>query len=133
MMCGAGAVSFYVDLPPAMNSLQVMDGSHGYWVHALDAAQLEVAGHLLPESQGMALCAGYNLVSYLPDAALPVADALASIAGQYDAVMGFDPITGAESYYPDLPAGLNSLKVMQPGRGYWIHMLASDTLYYPNP
>ena len=77
------------------------------------------------------LCVGYNLVGYFPDSPLPVADALASIDGLYSSVLGFDPDEGAQSFYPDLPAPLNSLQEMEPGRGYWIRMDQAGTLTYP--
>ena len=131
MTCEAGALSYYVDLPPALNSLKEMDGQHGYWIHVVGEAQLAIDGDLLPNDTPLELCAGYNLVSYLPDEPLPVPTALASIADQYTAVLGFDPLAGAESYYPDLPPGLSSLKTMKPGRGYWIYMTAAGTLTYP--
>jgi hypothetical protein len=133
MTCESGALSYYVDLPPAMNTLQALDGLHGYWIYAFDQSQTSIEGYLLHNDRALALCAGYNLVSYLPDVAMSPSTALASIAGDYDAVLSYDPVSGAQSYYPDLPAGLNSLKTMQPGRGYWIHMLADGVLTYPTP
>lgn len=133
MTCQAGALSYYVDLPPALNSLKMLDGRHGYWVYALDDVQLVVQGNLVAPGEPLDLCPGYNLVSYLPAAPLPVPTALASIAGKYDVVLGFDPVAGGQSYYPDLPPGLNSLKTMGPGRGYWIHMLGAGQLIYPMP
>ena len=131
MTCEEGALSYYVDLPPALNSLKVMDGRHGYWIYVIGDAQWEVSGDLLPDDTPLELCVGYNLISYLPDEPLSVPTALASIAGEYSAVLSFDPLAGAKSYYPDLPPALNSLKVMEPGRGYWIYMTSADTLIYP--
>jgi hypothetical protein len=40
------------------------------------------------------------------------------IAGQYVVIQGFDQ--GAQSYYPDLPPAVNTLKDMDAEHGYWI-------------
>jgi hypothetical protein len=85
----------------------------------------------VPVNSPISLCAGYNLVGYLPNWSINVADALWTIEGAYDSVMGFDPTLGAQSFYPGLPAGLNSLTQMEPGRGYWIKMREPRTLIYP--
>jgi len=129
--CDAGAQSYYPSLPPGINTLVTMDPWHGYWIEMTEAAHLTVVGIEVPDDTPMELCAGYNLVSYLPDIPLPVGDALISIDGNYESVMGFDPILGALSYYPGLPPILNTLTHMEPGYGYWIKMLIPDTLIYP--
>jgi hypothetical protein len=72
---------------------------------------------------------GWNLVSYLPEQTLPITEALQSIAGQYTAVLGFEE--EALSYYPELPAAMNTLTVMRPGTGYWIWASEATTLVYP--
>ena len=131
--CSRGALSFYPGIPPYMNSLTEMDGRHGYWIEMTQDMHLVVPGVQLPASAPIQLCAGYNLVSYLPDHPLPVEQALQSIAGRYTAVLGFDPERGALSYYPDLPPGMNSLTQMEPGRGYWIRMTSPAVLIYPSP
>ncbi|MCG2738731.1 MAG: proprotein convertase P-domain-containing protein, partial [Syntrophaceae bacterium] len=48
------------------------------------------------------------------------------IAGQYVVIQGFDG--GAQSYYPDLPPELNTLKEMDAEHGYWIKTVISDQL-----
>jgi hypothetical protein len=136
-----GAQSYYPDLPPALNTLHEMDALHGYWIKAtsdqpdrdaLDeepwGPELWVVGEPLPEDHPIELDARWNLVSYLPRTSQPVTIALASIAGNYTAVLGFDQ--GALSYYPDLPPAFNTLQVMAPGHGYWIQAIASGTLVY---
>ena len=40
------------------------------------------------------------------------------IEGQYVVIMGFDQ--GAQSYYPDLPPAVNTLKEMDGEHGYWV-------------
>jgi hypothetical protein len=133
MDCERGALSFYPDVPPALNNLQEMDAEHGYWIEVTQYMTLVVQGVELPPSTPLHLCLGYNLVSYLPTQPMPVATALQSIAGQYEAVFGFDPAVGAQAYYPDLPPGINTLTQLEPGHGYWIKMREPAALIYPGP
>jgi len=128
--CNAGTpgLSYYPDLP-ALSSLQHMDPYHGYWIYMNSSATLTVQGFEIPDSTPIYLCAGWNLVSYLPESPLPVDVALQSINGLYSVVLGWD--NGALSYYPDLPPGLNSLHQMEPGHGYWVKLTAPATLVYP--
>ena len=131
--CNEGGLSFYPALPAFMNNLKEMDPWHGYWIEVNQNVTLVVSGVRMPANIPIPLCAGYNLVGYFPDSPLPVADALASIAGSYSSVLAFDPVEGGQSFYPDLPLPLNSLQVMEPGRGYWIKMDHAATLVYPTP
>jgi len=123
--------SYYPGLPASLNTLKTLDAFHGYWIDMTMAATLTVVGIQLPAGTPIGLCPGYNLVGYLPQTALPVQTATNSIAGHFTSVMGFDPVLGAQSYYPALPPYLNSLQVMQPGRGYWIYATETEELIYP--
>jgi len=71
----------------------------------------------------------WNLVSYLPRQTLGITEALASIEGQYTAVLGFEQ--GALSYYPHLDPRFNTLHALKPLYGYWIKMTQAGTLQYP--
>jgi len=128
--CAGGAQSYYPDLPPQINTLSRMDAWHGYWIKMTREAHLVVAGVEVPDDTPQALCAGYNLVGYLPAGSLPVPDALVSLGGRVQNVLGFDPLVGGQSYYPDLPE-INTLTQLQPGRGYWIRLHEAGTLVYP--
>jgi len=136
------AQSYYPDLPPAVNTLKDVDAEHGYWVKVK-----EIQGHLeelrgtgavatwrfvgtkFAEDRPIPLDAGWNLVSFLPRASMPVTQALQSIEGLYTAVLGFEQ--GALSYYPDLDPSFNTLHEMKPLFGYWIRMAQAGTLQYP--
>jgi subtilisin-like proprotein convertase family protein len=48
------------------------------------------------------------------------------ITGQYVVIQGFDG--GGQSYYPDLPPAVNTLKDMDAEHGYWIKTVNSDQL-----
>ncbi|MGQ9666706.1 MAG: TolB family protein [Anaerolineae bacterium] len=133
MRCGQGALSYYPDLPAGMNTLRTFDFANGYWVRMDGDGAWEISGLEVPADLPLSLCAGYNLISFLPQTPMPVGTALASIAGKYRVVLGFDPLNGARSYYPDLPPSLNTLQTLEPGRGYWIFMTSPGELRYPLP
>jgi hypothetical protein len=68
------------------------------------------------------LRAGWNLVGYKSQLARAVEVCMASIEGKYDSVWTYDSDQGKWlSYAPDVPAFLNSLESMEPGKGYWIY------------
>ena len=124
-----GARSYYPDLG-GFNDLQVLDYEHGYWLHLTAAATLELSGSPVEAAHPLDLYQGWNLVSYLPEKEISVPEALASIAGQYTAVLGFHA-DGARSYYPHLPPEINDLKCLKVHHGYWIKMSGARTLTYP--
>jgi hypothetical protein len=78
----------------------------------------------------LSLGAGWNLVSYLPHTDIAVADAVASIAPECQAVLGFHD-GEACSYYPDLEPRFNDLKCLREHHGYWIKLSEPATLIYP--
>jgi hypothetical protein len=136
-------LAFYPDRP-AESTLSTVDALHGYWIRTVltatvppsitivsdeSVASWRMAGEILPEDEPMSLASGWNLISYLPRRPLTVTTALESIAGQYDAVLGFERT--ALSYYPDLDPSYNTLAGMAPGHGYWIRATEAVTLAYP--
>ena len=116
------------DMPIEDCTLREVNAYHGYWIDMTEAATLTVSGSPISPTTPMPLVEGWNLVSYLSTDTLPVAEALASIEGQYTAVLGFDE--RALSYYPSLPDDMNTLVALEPGHGYWVKMSAAATLVY---
>src|SRR6185437_8914068 len=57
-------------------------------------------------------------------------DVLASIAGQYDALYGFDPNAGGiTSYFTDpAKSSMTNLLTLQPLHAYWLHALSPVSL-----
>jgi hypothetical protein len=110
-------------------TLTTIDSTHGYWIKMKSAATLEVTGSPIDPSTPITLQSGWNLVPYLAENAMPVRQALGSIAGQYDEVRAFDG--EAMSFFPALPAEFNTLNQMMPGEGYLIHMTEPGQLVYP--
>jgi len=112
------------------NDLTALDVRHGYWLHTTAAVTLTVTGSQ-PTTTTIPLCTGWNLIGYPSSTARPVAEALASIAGKYDLVQGYDPARPAalwRRYDPALSPALNTLTELAPGRGYWVHMTQVATL-----
>ena len=129
--CNSGAQSHYAGLPAELNTLETVDAWHGYWVKMKEGAHLVLVGVEIPDGTTIPLCAGFNLVGYLPDEPLQIDEALVSAAGRYEYVITFDPLEGPMSHYPELPQSINTLTRMEPGYGYWIKMPDAGLLVYP--
>ncbi|MFH1926990.1 MAG: heparinase II/III family protein, partial [Chloroflexota bacterium] len=109
-------------VPFFANDLLTIDETRGLWLHAADAVTWAFPGST-PPSATISLHPGWNLVGYpLPDAQ-PIADALASIEGNYTLVYthcAFNQADTWEMFDPAVPPWSNELTQMVPGRGYWI-------------
>jgi hypothetical protein len=134
-------LAYYPDQPQD-STLTTIDAPHAYWIQTIlpptatltetmnaSAATWRMSGEILPQDQLLPLADGWNLIGYLPARPLTVTTALAGIAGQYGAVLGFE--YSALSYYPDLDPSYNTLVHMAPGFGYWISATEVATLQYP--
>lgn len=119
---GAGAV-FAPELN--FNQIPVWNPVEGYYLLATRDAQLEVKGRLVEVDCPVPLGAGWNLVAYLPEEPLPVAEALASVEGNLSVVKNGWGQFWAVQYRFD------NLRRLEPGQGYYLRMEAADTLVYP--
>ncbi len=113
---------------PAMashyNTLPSLQSARGYWVNNSSSQTLNVQGSLLLVSNhSQALAAGWNLVSYVPDAAMPISTALAGIIGH---VLEVKSMSASWT-----PSSGGTLSIMEPGKAYWIKLAAPCTLVYP--
>ncbi|MDD4224442.1 MAG: M14 family zinc carboxypeptidase [Candidatus Cloacimonetes bacterium] len=111
------ALSHMPSMAPYFNTLQNLAVNEGYWVNVSSPATLTVTGTQVEASAiPISLKAGWNLVSYLPEAAKPTATALASISSYLLEVdyLGANPST------------------MEPGKGYWIRVSQDCNLTYPD-
>jgi len=73
------------------------------------------------------LAEGWNLISsYVDPFTKDVTVVQRPIAGQYTVIQGFDG--EAQSYYPDLPPELNTLKEIDGEHGYWIKAVSGQPL-----
>jgi hypothetical protein len=113
--------------PGRGGSLELLDETRGFWVHTKREAALSVIGERT-ETVSLPLVEGWNLIGYPQEQPLPVAEALASIDGRYDAVYSWDTTDGGSwrFYIPAL--GIGTLQELTPGRAYWVHATADAVL-----
>jgi len=114
-------------LPDVYNTLKELHSKQGYYLRLTGStsANLLVEGLPVAANSPIALHKGWNWIGYLPQATLPVTQALQSIAGLYQRVLSLD-----KTYDPSLPE-FSTLKEMRPGEGYLIYMNQAATLTYP--
>ena len=115
-------------IPSSFNTLQEMFPGKAYWIHATATVTWIITGTIVPADTPIPLHVGWNWLGYLPEASQPVTQALASIEGSYTRVIGDDG-----SFVTTLPPSFNTLKSMEPGKGYLIYMTEPATLTYPGP
>lgn len=118
---------------PAENTLTMVDGVHGYWVHVTSACTLRFTSMAASSSaSAIPLRTGWNLVAFPRLSPKAASEALASIAAKVVAVYTADLASpgGWLRYNPAAPAWANSLTTFQPGTGYWIKV-SSDTMWTP--
>ena len=119
---------------PGTSDLTAITPAKGFWLEGQGSATLPEGGPE-PTTTSIPLCLGWNLIGYPAGSARPVATALASIAGQYIRLFGFDPTDSAdpwEVYDVAVPAWANDMTELRPGRGYWIYVTEATTLTISN-
>ena len=116
---------------PSASTMTSLTPGRGYLLRATQAvaepSPLVVEGSEVLGA-GITLHTGWNWIGYLPRAPLDVAQALASITGKYDRILG---VGGAYVPAPGDPR-YNTLQRMERGQGYLIHMNQAATLIYPS-
>ncbi len=119
---------------PGESDLAAITPAKGFWLETTGASTIPEAGPE-PAETSIPLCVGWNLVGFPRSSSQAVATALATIAGRYLRVFGFDPSDAAdpwEVYDVGVPAWANDLQEMRPGRGYWIYATEATTLVVSN-
>lgn len=107
---------------PTGSDLTELDETLGLWVEAGSGGAVPATGEP-PVSTTIHLCPGWNLIGFPAGQPRTVQNALASIAGKYRRIFGYDPSDAAdpwEIYDVAVPAWANDLKQLLPGRGYWL-------------
>lgn len=98
---------------------------------ALLHVELAVGGAI---TRTLPLRFGWNLISFdVMPLDTRVEAVLAPIAGRFSRVLSFSCSAGAQSYYPSLPPGMNTLTDMDPYHGYWIYATEPVTLTVSGP
>ncbi|MBP9822624.1 MAG: hypothetical protein KBF21_00240 [Thermoanaerobaculia bacterium] len=119
---------------PGTSDLTAITPTKGFWLEGQGSGTLPEGGPE-PTTTSIPLCLGWNLIGYPAGSARPVATALASIAGQYIRLFGFDPTDSAdpwEVYDVAVPVWANDMTELRPGRGYWIYITEATTLTISN-
>ncbi len=115
-----GATFFDPDGLPFLNTLTSLVPGRGYWVKVSAAVDITISGPALPDDEPMSLTDGWNLVGYWKSQTRAPSDVFASLitADRLDYVTGFSG--GATFFNPTGLPFLNTLTVLQSGRGYWV-------------
>jgi hypothetical protein len=115
----------------AGNDLVTLDITMGFWISStVNVSTLTIAG-ALPGVTAIPLCPGWNLIGYPSQNPVPLPEALAGIAGQYDSVYTYDasdPADPWKRFDPSVPSAANDLHEMKAGVGYWISANQAVTL-----
>ncbi|MEO8198411.1 MAG: hypothetical protein ABI689_16990, partial [Thermoanaerobaculia bacterium] len=119
---------------PGTSDLTAITPAKGFWLEGQGSATLAEGGPE-PTTTSIPLCLGWNLIGYPARSARPVTAALASIAGKYIRLFGFDPTDAQdpwEVYDVAVPVWANDMTELRPGRGYWIYITEATTLVVSN-
>jgi hypothetical protein len=124
-----GGLTFDPDLQ-AFSTLWDVDHYSGYWVRieGVDEVALTITGLPVMASTPIALTAGWNLVSYLPEVAWPTETALGAIQGQVQFAYGFP--SGNIAVWSPSGGAFNGLDLFAPCGGYWIKTTGDCWLTY---
>jgi len=122
----SGGVVYDPDLPQ-YSTLDTVDYHHGYWFRMNCPTTIELCGPPIQPDDPLRLRTGWNLLSYWPDEASPVDQALASVLGCVEVVLGFDD--GGQVWVPGMDL-YNTFDAMAPGFGYWIRSGCDTALVY---
>lgn len=120
--------------PPFINDLTAIDPRDGNWLYMTAPATLSFDG-AWPQTIGIPLCPGWNLIGYPKQTPVAIATALAGITGKFNLVYAYDasdPTDPWKKYDPNAPPFTNDLTHMQAWFGYWIRMTQAATLIVTN-
>ena len=121
--------SYTPGIPSVFNTLQMHTDAAGYVIKVESAATWTSTGTPLDVSNTpLDLNEGWNIIGYVPQNAMAVEEALASVDGLVGTVI--DGQNGTV-WNPANPNEFNSLLDLEPGRSYWIRMIEAGTLVYP--
>jgi hypothetical protein len=112
-------------IDPNFNTLKTLSSGHMYLVHMTEPGTLTVNGTRISPTQPITLHKGVNWIGYYGTTAMPVAQALSSIAQTYQRVISED------LYYDPVNTQISSLQSFEPNQGYMLYSIGDQTLTYP--
>ncbi|MBT3208444.1 MAG: hypothetical protein HN704_10280 [Bacteroidetes bacterium] len=109
-----------------VNSIGNLTIGKGYQAKVSAASILTVGGTLIvPETTQLNLSLGWNILGYIRQSPGPIVNMLSGISSNISIVKN----SIGNVYWPLY--GINNIGMMNPGEGYQIKLLNSDTLIYP--
>jgi hypothetical protein len=111
------------------NNLTTVDNIHGYWIKMKQQDNFYIKGNHVNPQTPVYLEAGWNLISYLPQDADSLKNAMQSVLDNVIIIKSYDQ--GGLTYIPSLPDSINTLNIMLPNYGYWLRLKQNCTLFYP--
>ncbi len=127
---GLGYINYVAGNGWIDGNIDSIDNRRMYQMKISKADTIVYSGQaIVPESTPLSLQAGWNHISYLPDMAMDVNDALRIYVADTSEIIKSQY---AFSMYDPRVGWLGTLDVMQPGLGYMIHVRKDATLTYPN-
>ncbi len=117
----------YDPASPGFSDLITMEAGWGYWIKMTEEANFSVSGST--PSNTIPLVSGWNLVGYNSTDPQPIADAVASIDGNYVSVWAF--MEGSWKVYDPANPGFSDLLTTEPNYGYWINTTQACTWSLP--
>lgn len=123
-------VFFVKDGPGALNELNDIQATKGFWMYLNDTASIKSEGSFT--SEAIFLKSGRNLVGFNSIETLPVLDAISSIDNEIISIWTFDTHQDKWIFYvkEGLPF-LNELTQVEPGKAYWIYV--NTDCYWQKP
>ena len=116
-------------VPDFLNTLDSLKDGLAYWVNVSDSVTFGIEG--LPINYSalpITLQTGWNLTGYPVDQANGIENALSNIWSELEEAKDL-----TQSYNPNVPDFLNTLRTLVPNSGYWIRVSSDATLTYPVP
>ena len=104
-----------------------MEDGPAYWIFATVADTLTIYG-TEAASPSYPLLANWNMTGFTSTTSMELVTYLASVAPNYDVVYRWNAGTGTWSYWT---VAANDFNTMDPGCGYWLHMLTGGTITPP--
>gem|GEM_PF-2139632 len=119
-----------------LSTLTAIEEGMGYWFSMNGTAALEGSGQEIP-GQGAPppaydVFVGWNLIGFSSTTSMSLESYLASIAGDYSIVWGYNAAADTDPwlwYAPDISS--STLTTMEPGFGYWLWATADGVIVPP--
>jgi hypothetical protein len=121
------AWEFYDPTQLDQNTLSTLEPGKGYWVEMACPGEMMITGNR--KTNSITLIPGLNLIGYQSLKPLPISAALSSIADKCTMVWAYE--NDEWKYYDPANETGSTLRVLTPGRGYWIEVTEEATWVLP--